>query len=175
LHPSRLSNDELVYSLFFPAAFAFFHLAFAAAEIFALAAALILRLPLFTGFAADFRPLTFAQRAFCASAILFLPEALILFRFLGADTLVVSEELKSLLNCFSSDWIFPLRVTARSNCLTVRFVIECIGINKRRKYDKSRQLLRLFFYWRLVCHIHRLDDITCRILIFNHKRFCQME
>jgi hypothetical protein len=38
-----------------------------------------------------------------------------------------------------------LRVTARSNCLTVRFVIEFIGINKRRKYDKSRQLLKLFF------------------------------
>ena len=52
------------YNVFFPAALAFFQRALAAAAIFARPAALILRLAFFTGFVADFRPLTFAHRAF---------------------------------------------------------------------------------------------------------------
>jgi hypothetical protein len=47
---------------FLPAAFAFFHLALAAAAILARAAALIFRLPAFAGFSAF--PFTFAHRAF---------------------------------------------------------------------------------------------------------------
>jgi hypothetical protein len=56
-------------SVVFPAAFAFFHLALAAAEMAARAAADILRL----GFAVF--PFTFAHRAFCAAAILALAAA----------------------------------------------------------------------------------------------------
>jgi hypothetical protein len=56
---------------------AFFQRDLAAAEILARAAALILRRAVFTGFAADFRPLTFAQRAFWAAAIFRRPAALI--------------------------------------------------------------------------------------------------
>jgi len=56
---------------------AFFQRALAAAEIFALAAALILRLAFLTGFATDFRPFTFAHRALAAAAIFRLPAALI--------------------------------------------------------------------------------------------------
>ncbi len=52
------------YNDFLPAAFTFFHLDFAAAEILAFAAALIFRLAFLTGFAANFRPLVLAQRAF---------------------------------------------------------------------------------------------------------------
>jgi len=56
---------------------AFFQRALAAAAIFALVAALILRLAFLTGVAADFRPLTFAHRALAAAAIFRLPAALI--------------------------------------------------------------------------------------------------
>jgi len=72
------------YSVFLPAALAFFQRALAAAAIFARLAALILRLAFLTGFAADFRPLTFAHRAFWAATILALPAALILRFFFGA-------------------------------------------------------------------------------------------
>jgi hypothetical protein len=67
---------------------AVFQRALAAAEIFALAAALILRLAFFTGFATDFRPLTFAHRARAAAAILALPAALILRFFFGATAVM---------------------------------------------------------------------------------------
>ena len=56
--------DCLGYSEFFPAALAFFQRALAAAAIFARPDALILRRAFFTGFAADFRPLTLAHLAF---------------------------------------------------------------------------------------------------------------
>src|SRR5580658_9572007 len=55
------------YSLFFPAAFAFAHLAFAAAAILALEAALIFRR--FFGAASALAPFALAHRAFCAAAI----------------------------------------------------------------------------------------------------------
>ncbi|HUA37634.1 MAG TPA: hypothetical protein VMA35_04450 [Candidatus Sulfopaludibacter sp.] len=129
----RLWHHDFIYSLFFPAAFALAHLNFAALAIFALAAALILRLAFLTGFEADFRPLAFAQRALCAAAILFLPTALIFLRLLGADSLPAPSELKSLLSCFSSDWIFCFSVAALSNWLTDRFIIEFIGINNKGK------------------------------------------
>jgi hypothetical protein len=86
------------YNLFLPAAFTFFHLAFAKAEILALAAALILRLAFLTGFVTDFRPLTFAHLAFCAAAILALPAALIFPRLLGADFVATPSGRKSVIN-----------------------------------------------------------------------------
>ena len=78
-HQSRIPP----YSLLFPAALAFAQRFFAAAEIFALAAALILRLAFLTGFTADFRPLTFAHLARCPAAIFRLPAALIFRRLTG--------------------------------------------------------------------------------------------
>jgi hypothetical protein len=71
------------YSFVLPAALAFAQRFLAAAEIFALAAALILRLTFLTGFADNFLPFIFAHRAFCAAAILALPAALILRFFFG--------------------------------------------------------------------------------------------
>jgi hypothetical protein len=61
-------------SLFFPAAFACFHLALAAAAILARPAALIFRLGLFPDVATPL-PLSFAQRAFCAAAMRARPAA----------------------------------------------------------------------------------------------------
>jgi hypothetical protein len=72
------------FNVFLPAALAFAHLAFAAAEILARAAALILRLGFLVGFRADFLPLVFAQRALWAAAILARPAAVILYLRLGA-------------------------------------------------------------------------------------------
>jgi hypothetical protein len=93
---------------------AFFQRALAAAAIFALAAALILRLAFLTGFAADFRPLTFAHRALAAAAIFRLPVALIFRRLRGAaaasPVLPNSRE-----NSFCSDAILSLMSAARRN------------------------------------------------------------
>ena len=77
---AALIGDKIAYSVLRPAAFAFFQRALAAAAIFALAAALILRRAFLPGLAAGFRPLTFAHRAFWAAAILALAAALILRR-----------------------------------------------------------------------------------------------
>lgn len=60
--------------------------ALAAAEIFALAAALIRRFGFCTGPTFDFVRLTFAQRALAAREIFRLAAALILRRFLGATS-----------------------------------------------------------------------------------------
>ena len=85
----------------------------AAAEIFALAAALILRLAFLTGFVEDAFPLTFAHRAFCAAAILALPAALI-FRLLfgSASAAGLDGEPKSLPIRFCSDSILSFRLAA---------------------------------------------------------------
>lgn len=72
------------FKVVLPAALAFAHLALAAAEILARAAALNLRFGFPVGFLADFWPLTFAQRALWAAAILARAAALILFWRLGA-------------------------------------------------------------------------------------------
>jgi len=72
------------YNFDFPAALTFFHRAFAIAESFALAAALIVRLTFLTGFTADFFPFKFAQRFFAAALILALPAVLIFRLFFGA-------------------------------------------------------------------------------------------
>jgi len=79
-----LSSLIFNYSLFLPAALAFAHRALANAANFLRADALIVRLTFLTGFAADFRPLTFAHRARCAAAIFRLPAPLILRRLRGA-------------------------------------------------------------------------------------------
>ena len=71
------------YSRFFPAALAFAQRAFANAEIFALAALLILRLAFLTGSVEGFVPFTFAHLARAAAAILALPAALIFRLFFG--------------------------------------------------------------------------------------------
>ena len=104
---------------------AVFQRALAAAEILALAAALILRLAFFTGFATDFRPLTFAHRALAAAAILALPTALILRFFFGAGGAAGSvEEPRIEISFFSSAWIFSLMLAARRNCCADRSVMD---------------------------------------------------
>lgn len=106
---SRLPN----YSFDLPAALAFAQRFFAIAESFALAAALILRLAFLTGFAADFRPFTFAHRARCAAAIFRLP-AVLIFRRIGGE--VASSVLLNILkSCFCNDSILCLMPAARCN------------------------------------------------------------
>jgi hypothetical protein len=103
----------------------FAHLALAAAEIFALAAALIRRFGFRAGAAFDFAPLIFAQRALAAAAILALPAALILCLFFGAATAAgFVGEPKNRPSSFSSDWISSLIAAARRSCFADRFAIE---------------------------------------------------
>lgn len=110
-------RTKMDYSDFLPAALSLAQRAFAAAEILALAAALIVRFlagALMAGFAA----LIFAQRAFCAFAILALPAALILPFFgalAGAGVEAPSIEASSLVNAS----IFSLRSAACLNCVVV--------------------------------------------------------
>lgn len=97
--------------------------AFAAAEILALAAALIFRL--LTVLAAGLGPLAFAHRRFCAAAIFALAEALIL-RFLEAlaDTGAGAPRIEANFSFNAS--IFALRPAARRSCVVVndnRFVM----------------------------------------------------
>ena len=76
-------NSKFAYSLFLPAALALAQRAFADADIFALAALLILRLAVLTAFNDGFLPFTFAQRDLAAAAIFALTAALIFRLFLG--------------------------------------------------------------------------------------------
>jgi hypothetical protein len=115
-------SASLFYNFFLPAALAFAHLAFIAATILALPAALIFRLAFLTGFV----PLTFAQRLFAAAEIFALPAALIFFRFFGAGFKIFSEDPKSLFNSLSSDWIFSFISAANRNCFDDKLVIEFI-------------------------------------------------
>src|SRR5208282_3931322 len=101
------------YNVFLPAALAFFQRALAAAEIFAFAAALILRLAFLTGFAADFRPFALAHLARCAAAIFRLPAALIFRRLTGVVTPAVLPNSRE--SCLCSDSILCLRLAARCN------------------------------------------------------------
>lgn len=103
----------LNYSFDLPAALAFAQRFLAAAEIFALAAALISRLAFLTGFAADFRPFIFAHLARCAAAIFRLP-AVLIFRRLGGEV-ALSGLANSRESCFCSDSILCLMLAARSN------------------------------------------------------------
>ena len=84
---ARVNRIQRNYKDVFPAPLTLAQRAFAAAEIFALAAALMVR---FLGgvLAAGFAVLTFAHRAFCPAAILARPAALILPFFLGALAVV---------------------------------------------------------------------------------------
>ena len=117
--------DIIRYSVFFPAALAFFQRALAAAAIFALAAALILRLAFLTGFSAVFCPLTFAHRAREAAAILALPAALILRFFFGATVVLDFVEVTKIRpSSFSSDWILSFMLAARRNCRADRFAMD---------------------------------------------------
>ena len=104
---------------------AVFQRALAAAEILALAAALILRLAFLTGFAADSRPLTLAHRARAAAAILALPAALILRFFFGATAVMDFVEAPKIRpSSFSSDWILSFMLAARRNCCADRFAMD---------------------------------------------------
>ena len=99
---STWSQAHPTYNVFLPAALAFTHLALAAAEILALAAALILRFFGFDCFVVF--PLAFAQRALCAAAIFFLTAALILRLFFGeAATAALADEPKIRFSLSSSD------------------------------------------------------------------------
>ena len=106
------------YSDFLPVAFTFAQRAFAAAEILAFAAALIVRF-LAGALAAGFAVLTFAQRAFAAADILALAAALIFFLFFGASVVTESGvpiiEDSSLFNAS----IFSFRSAACRNCVVV--------------------------------------------------------
>jgi hypothetical protein len=79
----------------------------------ALAAALILRRAFFTGFAADFRPLTFAHRALAAAAIFRLLAALIFRRLRGAAAPAVPANSPASFFCNVS--ILCLMPAARRN------------------------------------------------------------
>ena len=111
------------YSLFLPAAFAFAHLALAAALNLALAAALIFRLAFFAGFA----PLTFAQRALTAARMLARPAALI-FRLGLAVLAGVVLPPTNLFSSFCSSSIVSLIEAARRNCFGVRLIMLMWGI-----------------------------------------------
>jgi hypothetical protein len=108
------------HKVVFPAAFAFAHLAFAALEILALAAALIFLLPFFAGFSTP--PFNFAHRFFWAWAIRFLPATLITLRCLGLGEEDVAPP-KIFDNSDSRASICSLIWRARFNCWTVGVVI----------------------------------------------------
>ena len=104
------------YSLDFPAALAFFHLALAAAEILALADVLIFRLAFLAGLPDNFFPFSFAQRARCAAATRARPAGLIVLFFFGeAGVVDLVGEPKIWPSFFSNDWIFCLSVAALRN------------------------------------------------------------
>jgi len=119
-----------IYNVFLPAALAFAHLALAAAEIFALPAALILALALGDCLSTTFFPFTFAHLALAAALILALPAALILRLFFGtaaATGFVVEPKIRS--SSFSRDEICSFIVAARRNCCADRLMIELITLN----------------------------------------------
>jgi hypothetical protein len=119
------------YHLLLPAAFAFAHLAFAVAAIFALATALIFRLALVPF---DF-PLAFAHLALCAAAILALAAADILRSpFMTEPTAFVPKIRFSL---FSSEAICFLILAAAFNCAADRFIIVFIRIMQAKDQKKS--------------------------------------
>jgi hypothetical protein len=97
------------------------HLALAAAEILALADALIFLLIFFAGAAVGLVPLIFAHLAFCAARIFSIPAALIFLRAVFTSvTVFVSTVPDSLINSFCSSAICSLTCAARLNCDGVR-------------------------------------------------------
>ena len=113
------------YKVVFPAALAFFHRSFAAAEIFALAAADMVRL----GF------LTFAQRLFCANAIARLPAADMPFR--GRPILpLVDTPPRMRLSSSLRVSIFSPSVTARLR--SVSDMLDDMGTNVGRIANGSQ-------------------------------------
>jgi hypothetical protein len=122
-----LKAEPFSYNFDLPAALALAHRFFAAADILALAAALILRLAFLTGFAEEDFPLTFAHRAFCAAMILALPAALIFRLFFGAAGATGFEaEPRNVPIRFCSDSILSFKSATRRSCFDVRLVIEFI-------------------------------------------------
>jgi len=106
---------------YFLAALILAHLALAAAEIFALAAALIVLLVFLTGATAGLVPLIFAHLAFCAARIFSIPAALIFLRAVFTSvTVFVSTVPDSLINSYCSSAICSLTCAARLNCDGVR-------------------------------------------------------
>ena len=102
----------------FPAAFAFFHLALAAAEIRARPSALILRLFLV---GLPLVPFTLAHLARAAAAILALPAADIRRRFFPATSgVVVSPKMDA--SCDSSCSICSLMPTASRSCAALKLL-----------------------------------------------------
>jgi hypothetical protein len=129
-HRPKPQQNYPTYNVFLPAALAFAHRAFAASEIFRLAAALIMRLAFLAGFTDNFVPSTFAHLALAAAEILALPAALILRLFFGAATATgFVGEPKIRPSSFSSDWICSFIAAARRNCCADRLMIELIPHN----------------------------------------------
>jgi hypothetical protein len=107
--------------------------AFAAAAIFALAAALILRFG-----PCDFFPLTLAQRALAPAAMRARAAALIFLRFVaGAE---FGDDPKTLAIWFWSDSILPLMLASLINWVGDRFIIEFMGIVRISIHGKSRAI-----------------------------------
>jgi hypothetical protein len=106
---------------YFLAALILAHLALAAAEIFAFAAALIVLLAFLGVATAGLIPLIFAHLAFCAARIFSIPAALIFLRAVFTSvTVFVSTVPDSLINSFCSSAICSLTCAARLNCDGVR-------------------------------------------------------
>jgi hypothetical protein len=106
---------------YFLAALILAHLALAAAEIFALAALLIVLLAFLIGTAAGLAPLILAHLAFWAARIFAIPAALIFFRAdFTSVTVFVRTVPDNLINSPCSSAICSLTWAARLNCAGVR-------------------------------------------------------
>jgi hypothetical protein len=119
--PNQNAVSILASATYFLAALILAHLALAAAEILALAAALIFRLIFLAGATVGLVPLIFAHLAFWAARILSIPAALIFLRAVFTSvTVFVSTLPDSLINSFCSSAICSLTCAALLNCDGVR-------------------------------------------------------
>jgi len=123
INKRTLTHSVSILSLatYFLAALILAHLALAAAEILAFAAALIVLLIFLAGTAVGLVPLIFAHLAFCAARIFSIPAALIFLRAVFTSvTVFVSTLPDNLINSFCSSAICSLTCAARLNCDGVR-------------------------------------------------------
>jgi hypothetical protein len=119
--PNQNAASILSSVTYFLAALILAHLALAAAEILAFAAALIVFLIFLTEAAVGLALLIFAHLAFCAARIFSMPAALIFLRAVFTSvTVFVSTVPDSLINSCCSSAICSLTWAARLNCDEVR-------------------------------------------------------
>jgi hypothetical protein len=121
LAPNQNAISILASATYFLAALIFAHLALAAAEILALAAALIVFLNFLAEVKVGLVLLIFAHLAFCAARIFSMPAALIFLRVVFTSvTVLLSTVRDSLINSSCSSAICSLTCAARLNCDGVR-------------------------------------------------------